>query len=149
MELIIKEQNVVLYEIKIEKEAFYNLSFLTNYLKDINNTLKSQILKELKTLNFNYYHLGTTYILECTYIAYLNNKTINFTKEVFPYIIEKYSTNISKIKSNIFYAINHSYYECHESLLSEYFNRNFTSKPLLKDIVYGIIEHIKKTEELS
>ena len=127
-----EEKNQVIYEIKINQR----------------NHLESIILKELQYLNFNAHHLGTIFIKESIYKAYLKqNKRINFKKEVIPYIINEYHTNYSNIKFNIYYAINYSYYESSEELLSEYFNKKFTSKPVLKDIVYGVINHINKKSE--
>lgn len=110
--------------------------------------LESIIFDELNYLNFDLQHLGTNFIKDCIYKAYISqNRYINFKKEVFPYIINEYHTNYSNIKFNIYYAINYSYYESSEELLSEYFNKKFTSKPVLKDIVYGVVDHINKKAE--
>lgn len=147
MEIIIKENSIVLNYIKIKKEnknLFKNLLYI---LSSSENQIDFFIKEELKHLNFNFKNKGTLYLIDCIKISYLNNIYYNYNNNIFPYIERKYSTNSNNIKYNIYYSINNSYYNTSEKIYNNYFQRKITSKPYLNDVVLAVTEHINKKIE--
>ena len=99
MEIIIKENSIVLNYIKIKKEnknLFKNLLYI---LFSSENQIDFFIKEELKHLNFNFKNKGTLYLIDCIKISYLNNIYYNYNNNIFPYIEKKYSTNSNNIKA--------------------------------------------------
>lgn len=107
--------------------------------------IKHMINEELSKICFNFSYTGTQYISECIFEIYIKKLTsFNLEKQIYPIIAQRHSTNISNIKSNIFQAILNSYLECEHSKLEKYFNRRFLAKPKTKDIIFEVLEKIKK-----
>ena len=106
--------------------------------------IKNKINKELDKLNYNFSYIGTQYLSECIYEIYIRNlSSFNLSKDIYPIIAKKHSTNINNIKCNIFQATLNSYCDCEQTKLEQYFKRYFHEKPKTKDIIYTILEYIK------
>lgn len=107
--------------------------------------IKNKINNELDKLNFNFSYIGTQYLSECIYEIFINNfLSFNLSKDIYPIIARKHSTNVNNIKCNIFQATLNSYYDCEQNKLEKYFKRYFYEKPKTKDIIYTILEYIKE-----
>lgn len=123
---------------------------LENIIKDKNNDTNqlfiiNKINKELDKLNYNFSYIGTQYLSECIYEIYINNiLSFNLSKDIYPIIAKKHSTNVNNIKCNIFQATLNSYYDCEQNKLEHYFKRYFYEKPKTKDIIYTILKYIKE-----
>lgn len=123
---------------------------LEKIINDENTSKKELIIKEkinieLNKLNFNFSYVGTKYLSECIYELYKRElSSFNLSKDIYPIIARKYSTSHTNIKCNIFQATLNSYYDCEQYKLEKYFGRYFLSKPKTKDIIYKVLENIKK-----
>lgn len=109
----------------------------------LSENIKKQITNELVNLSFNTSYIGTQYLIETIFYSYIDKSLIeNLNKNIYPILIQKYNTNLSNIKSDIFQAIIQSYYSCDEKYLNSYLNRVLLSKPKTKDIILGVLEHM-------
>lgn len=105
--------------------------------------LKKKIKKELLKLSYCPSHFGAIYLVDTIYLIHKNDFFIkNLTKHIYPILCEKYHTNISAIKTDIFEAILQSYYNCDEELLNNYLQRKLLSKPYTKDIIQAVLDNI-------
>lgn len=122
---------------------------IENIIKDKNNNINQLIIKdkinnELGKLNYNFSYIGTQYLSECIYEIFTKNlKSFNLSRDIYPLIAKKHSTNVNNIKCNIFQATLNSYYDCEQNKLEQYFKRVFYEKPKTKDVIYTILSYIK------
>ena len=81
---------------------------IENIIKDKNNNINQLIIKdkinnELGKLNYNFSYIGTQYLSECIYEIFTKNlKSFNLSRDIYPLIAKKHSTNVNNIKCNIF-----------------------------------------------
>lgn len=115
-----------------EKNIFFNLG-----------KIKEKINYELYTLHYNFSHTGTCYLAEAVLQYYLKGeKNSNLTKDIYPYIANKYHTTVNNVKCNIIQASIYSYYECEEKEFKKYFNLYYCTKPKTKTIIFTILNKI-------
>lgn len=113
---------------------------------DNNTILMEDINNELNKLHYNFKYIGTRYLAECIYEAYLRNKKydINLNKDIYPIISKKYNKTISTIKTNINQATTNMYFDTEEKVLFNFFKYNIPCKPRPKDIILKVIENIEQ-----
>lgn len=101
---------------------------------------------ELKKLNFNFSHIGTTYLIRTIYeVSKLSSKSsINFSKEIFPIVGVVFNKSANTIHSGIKKSILNMTLDCEEKTLVEYFDCYcFDERPKLKEMVFTILMKIE------
>lgn len=117
------DKNVKVLETNIDDEKF--IDELIIEISQINDSLIiNKIRNELKKLNFNFSHIGTTYLINSILEVYKvqNNININLSKDIFPIVGKRFNKNSNTIHSGIKRSITNMYYDCKESIFNEYFN---------------------------
>lgn len=107
--------------------------------------LKLLINNELRNLNFDFSYLGTRYLSDAIYEAYLTSEDfdINLNTAIYPVLAKKYNRSINNIKSNIYYSTNMMYCNTTENYLIKNLGLDIIdSKPKLKDIIVYILKKI-------
>lgn len=103
--------------------------------------IKKFILTELKKFNFKVYTKGYKYLKEAIYMCIVDEDALdNLSKNVFPYIAEKYNEkSYLNVKWCINQVINTMYNNTKPDIISKYFNLEYDVKPSLKLIIYTIV----------
>ena len=103
--------------------------------------IKKFILTELKKFNFKVYTKGYKYFKEAIYMCIVDEDALdNLSKNVFPYIAEKYNEkSYLNVKWCINQVINTMYNNTKQDIVSKYFNLEYNVKPSLKLIIYTIV----------
>lgn len=115
-----------------EKNIFLNLE-----------KIRKKINSELYTLHYNFSHAGTVYLAEAVLQYYLKGeKNNNLTKDIYPYIANKYHTTVNNVKCDILQASNYSFCECNDKDFQEYFKLYYSVKPKTKTIIFTILNKI-------
>lgn len=109
------------------------------------DNIKEQIITELEKINFKFCYDGTKYLVDAIYECYCQNMiyNINFNKNIYPIISEKYKKSIETIRTNIFNSVLEMYNDTEEKILSNYFGYKVVSKPRNKDIIITILRKIR------
>ena len=96
--------------------------------------IKKFILTELKKFNFKVYTKGYKYLKEAIYMCIVDEDALdNLSKNVFPYIAEKYNEkSYLNVKWCINQVINTMYNNTKQDIVSKYFNLEYNVKPSLK-----------------
>lgn len=90
--------------------------------------LYKKICFELETLNYNFSHNGTHYLIEAIVELYKvkddfnSNMEDNFKKNVYPIIAKKHSKTVDTIYGNIKQATKQMINSCDKEILASYFN---------------------------
>lgn len=110
-----------------------------------NNRIDNIIIKELKSMGYNFTHKGTIYLADA--IKYIYNQKIedelNLKRDVYPIISQKYNKPIYCIKGNIIKATNYMDKVCNLAKKKEYFSFYDNAKPTVKLVIYTILNKIK------
>lgn len=126
-----------------------NLKLLiTEKIHNINiDNLKIKIDHELQYLNYNFSYAGTKYLRETIIEVYKNKDNFdgNFKKNIYPIIAKRYKKRPNTIYCDIKQATNTMIIECDESILIKYFNYNYFVKPKINEVIFTILNKIKKT----
>ncbi len=108
--------------------------------------IKIKIIKELEKLNYNFKHIGSTYIMEAILTMYdlkKQNFYFNLERDVYNIIAHKYSKSIKNIKVNVCNATNIMYAECKQDIIKNYFCFSNDCKPTPKMIMNTILSKLK------
>lgn len=113
--------------------------------KSFEISIESQIIRELKKVNYNFSYIGTKYIYESILILCTNfeHEKIKLEKQVYPLIANKYHTTINTVKTNIVNSTNEMYYDCKKEILNKYFGLCDDEKPTPKEVIFIIVSNIK------
>ena len=117
---------------------------MINYKNDEN--IIDRINNELKILHYNFSYNGTRYLSETIYEIYCkkNGNADNLKKNVYPIIAAKHQKSIETICGNIKQATNEMYFDCEENILKKYFNYSYCIKPKVKEVIFTVLNNIKK-----
>lgn len=118
---------------------------LVNIKKCFQNSIESQIISELKKVNYNFSYIGTKYIYESILLlcTEFENEKIKLEKHIYPLIAKKYHTTINTVKTNISNSTNEMYYDCKREILDKYFGLCDNEKPTPKEVIFIIVSNIK------
>lgn len=157
--IVINEDNIMLQNIKQSSLVYsYKIKPIPpqNLLSDIeslisykllnqkDNNIDKKIMEELKYINYNSSHKGTTYIKECIKIDYIqyNGEAENISKQIYPILVKKYNKSESLIKNSIIKATDYMYNECEIKKLMKYFKCDEDYKPTPKKVIKTIIRKL-------
>lgn len=110
----------------------------TQYKAKIINKIKMQ----LEILNFDFYYIGTKYLLETIYEIYTRQDydNINLKGEIYPIIAKKYHKNVNNIKCNITQAYLKMCERASIDELEDYLHLYLGLKrPKIKDLIISIL----------
>ena len=109
------------------------------------NLINEQIKLELQKLNFDFSYIGTKYLYECICECFYKDNiyNINFKKEIYPIISQKYNKTINSVKTSICQSTSIMYCNTDEKLLSNYLGYNIINKPKPKDVIITVLEKLK------
>ncbi|MBQ7410629.1 MAG: hypothetical protein IJW20_04515 [Clostridia bacterium] len=106
-----------------------------------NHFLEHKVTRILESFKFDFKFLGTTYLLEAIIYAYLTKESYQFEnleKNIFPFVSQKYNTEVPNIK----WAITRSVNNVKPRLTPEIFKNNnmhfpdkFTTKYFITEII--------------
>ena len=105
--------------------------------------VREKIIDELRSMGYNFSHIGTTYLIETIEIIYNSQNPKLFhsiEKTVYEMLAEKHSKKANTIKSNITKATN---YMCDQALLNRKQNNdsyyNMYTKLTPKNVINTVI----------
>lgn len=109
-----------------------DLFFLEKNKEKYDALLYKKICLELETLNYNFSHNGTRYLIEAIIELYKvrtdfnSNMEDNLKRYVYPIIAKKHSKTVDTIYGNIKQATKQMYNRCDKKILGDYFNYRVT-----------------------
>ncbi len=129
----------ILYKNSDSKLLIENINKLINE-KSLNYNIKSirsNASKELTSIGYNLSHVGTKYLIDAIEISYCHNSNLtkNLNKNIYPLIAKRHTQTINNIKISINRATEAMYYNCHETILVDYFNLSTIQKPNIKTVI--------------
>lgn len=136
MELSFKNSNIAFFDLS---DSQNNFSAIYNLQPD--SILRNMIIAELEYLNFNVSYTGTNQLIDCILLCLRNPNYINNLSQTCYSILSPSSP--STIKSNIFRAIENSYFDCSEEIFKKYFDMIYIEKPTTKKVINSVCDHIK------
>lgn len=141
--IINSNDNKIIIDINDHKMLNDNLEKVLYKIKRRETIVNNKINLQLEYLCFKLTYKGTTYLRESIYKIYMNNnKRINLTKDIYPFIAKKYNTTINTVKCDIFQACNNAYFECEETKMKEYLKSSCIEKPTTINIIEAILTKI-------
>ena len=129
----------------------YNIDLIIKKIKSMSNKisdtqLDNLIYSEIKFLDFNFSHIGTSCISEsikllCKTDTNYNDR--NLEKDIYPLVGKKFNISSATVKGNINYATNKMLDECDKSRLSKYLGYNLSNRPGAKTIMCAVVRNLK------
>lgn len=120
------------------------LTFIANKISDIH--LENLIYLEIKSLDYNFSHVGTSCISESIKLLFksdTNQYDNNLEKDIYPIVGKKFNVSSATVKGNINYATNKMLDECDKAKLSKYLGYNVSYRPGSKTIMCAIVRQLK------
>lgn len=126
-----------------------SITNISNYKEKSNIYLimQNKIINELKHLNYNLSHIGTKYLIETILEIYLKKDYLgdNLKNNIYCILAEKYNKPINTIYGDIKQATINMYANCEEKIIINYFCFKVCRKPKVKEVIFRVINKIKKT----
>ncbi len=167
----IQENNITKYMnsiliISAERELFFKISnspYIFSYIpkpckleeiqKNVDllvqaktdNYILNKINNELTSLHYNFSYNGTRYLAETIFELYKQQKEFkdNLERDIYPIIARRHNKTVNTIHGNIKHATKYMYLDCQESIINQYFNYTYYTKPKLKEIIFTILNKIQ------
>ena len=124
------------YDFKLLIETIKQL-IIDKSLNYDKNVIRNQISKELTSIGYVLSHNGTRYLIDAIEISYYHNNSLteNLNKNIYPLISKRHKQTIDNIKISIHRATETMYYNCHETILMNYFSFTTPKKPNIKTVI--------------
>lgn len=131
------------------KELIEYINIIHDY-KEKSNTyliIQNKIINELKYLNYNLSHLGTKYLIETILEIYFKENYLgdNLKNNIYSILANKYHKSINTIYGNIKQATIYMYINCKKDIIINYFNLEEFRKPKVTEVIFRVLNNIKKT----
>lgn len=132
----------------------YNIDLIRKKINSISNKisdtqLENLIYDEIRFLDFNFSHIGTSCISESIKLLCKTDKNYNdqnLEKDIYPLVGKKFNISSATVKGNINYATTKMLDECDKSRLCKYLGYNLSNRPGAKTIMCAVVKNLKSQE---
>lgn len=130
------------------KKILNSVEKIYNYKEKSNDyiSIKNKITYELKYLNYDLSHIGTKYLGEAILEIYFKKNYLgdDLKNNIYSVLAKRYNKSINTIYGDIKQATISMYANCSKDIIIDYFYFEKCKKPKVTDVIFKIINKIKK-----